>query len=421
MGVLRVLVTTTLTLVTSLGLIAVGAPSASAAACGDGTLTFSGGEGSAAAPFLIATEADLVALRDGWTTTPSYYSCAYRQVADITLTAAWEHGIGFSTHGSALYKPFDGVYDGEGHLVTNLVVNALAVATPNQARELGFIGLSTSGSAAVRNLDLVNATVTCGYEAVFAALLVGETSGSVERSSATGSVTCTGADAIARMGALIGYTEGTVSNAWVSGTVTLPTTYTFQPNSIGGVIGKSSSGASIQNVLGRVSLVNANQGAYVGAFAGWGEGVRAESFVQSGLTTGLSSLFGVFSAPAGVTFKTAAELQDIATYAGWSISSGVNPSTIWGIDPAINGGFPFLQPPALPAADPSQVPPPILQQVPIGESDTCAIADDRAFGYGTAVHGGWGRSWAQWVAGGIGGPVCTRMLVYVGYGWTVAG
>jgi len=48
------------------------APAALAAGCGDGSLTFSGGDGSAGSPYLISSQADLVALRGGYTTTPSY-------------------------------------------------------------------------------------------------------------------------------------------------------------------------------------------------------------------------------------------------------------------------------------------------------------------------------------------------------------
>lgn len=419
MRIRSALLATVIAITNGAALLAVSGTPAYASTCGDGSLSFSGGAGTSASPFIIATEADLVALRDGWTTTPSYYSCTYRQAADITLSSAWEHGIGFSTDGSVLYKPFDGTYDGDGHSVTDLVINALTVPLGGQARELGFIGLSTSGTAALRNLNLVNANITCGYEAVFAAMLVGEISGSVERSSATGSVTCTGANGISRMGGLIGYTNGSVTNSWVSGTVTLPTTYFLAPNSIGGVIGKSFSAASVQNVLGRVTLVNAIEGDYVGAFAGWAEGVRSANFVQSGLTSGLTQLIDVGSTPVNVEFKSSAELQDISTYVGWSISAGVNTSTIWGIDPTINSGYPFLQPLPRPAEDPSQVPAPILQQIPLPESGSCVIEDDSMFAYGSGVHGGWGRSWAQWANNGKGGPVCSRMLVYVGSRWTV--
>lgn len=394
------------------------APAAQAVACGDGSLRFSGGDGSIGSPFLIDSEADLVALRDGWTTTPSYYSCAYLQVTDITLATTWEHGIGFSTPGSALYKPFDGVYDGGGHAVTNLTINAASVSRANQGRELGFIGLSTSGAAVVRNLNLVNASITCGFEAQFAAMLVAQIYGTVDRSSATGTINCSASDDLARMGGLIGYANGPVSNAWVSGTITLPTSSAFAPHSIGGVIGRSDSSASVQYVLGRVSLVNAGSAVSPGIVTGYNNsGPFSNVFAQSGLTAGLSSVVGAGSA-SGAALNNAAELQDIATYTGWSISAGRNTSTIWGIDPAINGGFPFLQ--ALPVAyDPSQVPPPILQQLPVLHDGTCAIEDDAAYGYGASVHGGWGSSWAQWANGGTGGPVCTRTLVYTPGGWAV--
>lgn len=406
-------------LVLFVSMLTVAAPAAHAAPCGDGSLAFSGGQGTTDSPYLIATEADLVSLRGGYTTTPSYYSCAYRQTTDITLTTTWPHGIGFSTPGSALYKPFEGSYDGDGHSLTNLVIDASAVAGPSQGRELGFIGLSTSGAAAVRNLNLVNATITCGFEAQFAGMLVAQIYGTVERSSATGTINCSAANDLARMGGLIGYTNGPVSNAWVSGTITLPTSYGVRPYAIGGVIGWSHSGAAVQYVLGRVSLVNAGSAAWPGIVTGYNNsGAFVSVYAQSGLTTGLSSVVGVGSS-SGASLKSAAQLQDIATYAGWSISAGRNTSTIWGIDPAVNGGFPFLQ--ALPVAyDPSQLPPPILQQLPTRPDDSCAITDDGAFGYGAAVSGGWGRSWAQWANGGTGGPVCTRTLVYTPTGWGIA-
>jgi hypothetical protein len=92
---------------------------------------------------------------------------------------------------------------------------------------------------------------------------------------------------------------------------------------------------------------------------------------------------------------------------------------VWGIDPTLNGGYPFLQPLSRAAAASSQVPAPILQQLPAPESGSCDIEDDAMFGYSTGLRGGWSRSWAQWVRAGEGGPVCTRTRVYVGSVWTV--
>ncbi len=397
------------------------APRASAAPCGDGSLSFSGGEGTAESPYLISTQADLVALRGGYTTTPSYYSCDYRQVNDITLTGTWPHGIGFSTPGSALYKPFNGTYDGDGYALANLTIDASGVVRASQGRELGFVGLSTSGTAAVRNLDLANASVTCGFETVDAGLLVAQTSGAVSRSSATGSVVCTAADGLARLGGLIGYTDGSVANAWVSGSVTAPTAFTFSPNAIGGAIGTTGASSSVVNIYSRVTIVNPASAVWTGIAVGRNNGgALTSSYAQSGLTAGSYPVVGV-GLSTGLSLKTSAELQDITTFTGWSIAAGIDTSRIWGIDPAVNSGYPFLQ--DLPAApfDPSQAPAPILQQLPMPPSGSCAMDDDTAYGYGTAVRGGWTPSWAVWANGGTGGPVCGRTLVYLAQGWTVAG
>ena len=57
-------------------------------------------------------------------------------------------------------------------------------------------------------------------------------------------------------------------------------------------------------------------------------------------------------------------------------------------------------------------PPPVLQQFGMPSSGTCDVAAPVMLNWGGASSGGWGNSWAQWANGGIGGPVCTRTLVY---------
>ena len=55
---------------------------------------------------------------------------------------------------------------------------------------------------------------------------------------------------------------------------------------------------------------------------------------------------------------------------------------------------------------------PLLQQVGLPGSGDCEQVDDSDLGWGTGLSGGWGKSWAQWVNGGMGGPVCTRAFVF---------
>jgi len=60
----------------------------------------------------------------------------------------------------------------------------------------------------------------------------------------------------------------------------------------------------------------------------------------------------------------------------------------------------------------SQTPPSIIQQVGLPPTGTCEDVIDGMFGTQTFIPGGWGQSWARWMNNGLGGAVCTRMLVY---------
>lgn len=63
-------------------------------------------------------------------------------------------------------------------------------------------------------------------------------------------------------------------------------------------------------------------------------------------------------------------------------------------------------------ANERQTPVPIIQQVGLPNSGSCVDVVDGMFGTQILIQGGWGRSWAWWVGNGLGGPVCTRTLVY---------
>ncbi len=392
-----------------------------AASCGDGTLTFSGGEGTSSSPFLIKTEADLVSLNDHYPVNSNinsvYYGCSYLQVADITLTSTWAHGIGFTTDGPAIWASWHGVYDGNGYAISNLRIDPNSLSGANQPHEIGFIGHTDTSAAVVRNVNLINATVTCSVKTEFSALLVGETVGPVSRSSASGTVNCTNADRLARMGGLIGYTSGSVTDCSVSGTVTIPTVYTFQPNAVGGIIGKTDVGASVQRVLSRVTLVNPLDGIWVGVAIGTQGGAVLSSYAQDGLTGGIGLIGN--GTQSGLALKSALQLKDISTYSGWSITPGINTSAIWGISASVNDGFAFLQP-FVRSGDESKAPQPLFQQVPAHWDGTCIGINDEVFAYGTGLTGGWTPSWAQWARGGLGGPVCGRVLVFRGDRWVIS-
>lgn len=73
------------------------------------------------------------------------------------------------------------------------------------------------------------------------------------------------------------------------------------------------------------------------------------------------------------------------------------------------------------SGSPPSLPPSILQQFGKPSSGTCVEAVPVTLNWGGVGNGGWGESWAQWMNGGNGGAVCTRMLVYSSSrgAWTV--
>lgn len=54
----------------------------------------------------------------------------------------------------------------------------------------------------------------------------------------------------------------------------------------------------------------------------------------------------------------------------------------------------------------------ILQAFGLPASGTCATSQPANINWAGVGSGGWANSWAQWVNGGKGGPVCIRTLVY---------
>lgn len=61
----------------------------------------------------------------------------------------------------------------------------------------------------------------------------------------------------------------------------------------------------------------------------------------------------------------------------------------------------------------------IRQGLPLPSDGNCSTVDDEDYAWGTAVTGGWAKSWEPWVDGGLGGWACNRTLVNKGHGWIV--
>lgn len=78
------------------------------------------------------------------------------------------------------------------------------------------------------------------------------------------------------------------------------------------------------------------------------------------------------------------------------------------------GGSPSTEMPSVPAA--------VIQQFAKPVAATCNAAQPSGLDWSGVASGGWSESWAQWVNGGTGGAVCTRLLEFSSarQAWTVS-
>lgn len=119
------------------------------------TSLFSGGIGTEADPYRIASAADLQDLSSRVASTaeedlPLRTAC-YRQMADIDFLGATLPSIGNSNDGGGCY--FEGRYEGNGHTISNLTIS-----NPNTNKANGFFGY-LSGNAHIDGLQIDRAAI----------------------------------------------------------------------------------------------------------------------------------------------------------------------------------------------------------------------------------------------------------------------
>ena len=206
---------------------------------------YSGGAGTPADPWLIATADDLTQMREdvnGKVTAPSGRLCRegnYKLTRDIDLGGTpWTTCIGEYT-----YNSFGGNFDGGGHMIAGLNVQALM----NNNNVAGLFGRVNGGT--IRNLS-VNGTVAVTYADpggdVSAGGIVGYVNGgTIEDCSFTGTVTGTNTDdGSAYAGGIVGnvYNSSTVTRCAVIGAATSSSSNAYA----GGIAG----GMSVFNTTG---------------------------------------------------------------------------------------------------------------------------------------------------------------------------
>lgn len=192
---------------------------------------YTSGQGTQADPYEIADVNDLLELAG----TPGDYASYFFLSADIDMTGAgpfYTAVIAPDTSSDNYFQgpAFNGVFDGGGHVIRNLVIE------PNEGNDyIGLFGYAGyyPNSAEIRDLGIENISIvgSSGHKSVGA--LVGEMyNGDIKRCFTTGSVTLD--SDCENVGGLIGYsTSGDVSNSYSQCSVTCGA----DSDKIGGLIG----------------------------------------------------------------------------------------------------------------------------------------------------------------------------------------
>lgn len=219
---------------------------------------------------------------------------------DATATSGWNTGAGFAPVGSSFTITFTGAFDGLGHTVGNLTI-----ARPAES----FVGLFGYSGGALRNVGLLNATVSginyvgalAGYSygditnsyvensissvtgAFWVGGLVGENSGTIKDSH----VFNVSVNGDGKVGGLAGMNAGTISNSYVDG----GSNVTGTGNDVGGLVGLNRGTIDGSSVLfGQVSGSD-----YVGGLVGNGDymgSIVTDSFVDNAAVAGTGSYVG---------------------------------------------------------------------------------------------------------------------------------
>lgn len=352
---------------------------------------YSGGDGSANNPYQIKTAADWQELM----ATSADWNKHFILVNDIDLS-----GITLTPVGNSTTKSFIGVFDGNGHVIRNAVVNlpnndevglfgylhfpgrirnlgAEGLAITGRRRTGGLLGVCTGGEVVGCHATGSVTGSTFGSSADIGGLVACIYFGTVQSCHSAVTVYAPIASGNGSIGSLVGYNWGTIRSCYATSPVT-------GHGTIGGLVGLNDTGGTIIgcHASGLVTsdydaggLVGQNKGMvadsyatgpvaskwHVGGFVGWNNQGKVMQCYSIGKPTGSSNVGGFcglintgghyadgrnfwdketsqLTTSAMGTGKTTAEMKTKSTFAAaiWDFSE------TWGINEGV--GYPYLQP-----------------------------------------------------------------------------
>jgi len=192
----------------------------------------------------------------------------YIQIANITLSSANWTPIGISNN-----SEFTGTYNGDGHTITGLRINA---TTGDQ----GMFGNISGTDAKVENLGLIDVNITSSSDNVGGIAGYNGGGSTIQNCYVTGSVTGRGI-----VGGIVGYTTGTIQNCYVTANV-------MGRDNIGGIAGEilGENIGTIQNcyVTGNV-IGNVDASERIGGIVGDNTGTIKNCYVTGNVSGSVTS------------------------------------------------------------------------------------------------------------------------------------
>ena len=228
--------------------------------------------------FIITNEAELAWLSD--TTNSGYTILANAQMFRINVRLEADLDMGnelfFPICGGSGDKKFQGVFDGNGHVISNLRINGSEIADkvgqPKYGQNVGFIAAMSGGTVKkliLENVDLQSSSniglVSGSSDISVGAVVAWQENGSIEDCMATGSIQTSGKGQ--GVGGIVGNLhKGSVSNCLSTVSIRV----SGQDAQVGGIVGlvKKTNMVTIQScVYAGTALVNTGNGA-VGGIVG---------------------------------------------------------------------------------------------------------------------------------------------------------
>lgn len=352
------------------------------------TATAPPGSGTSGAPYLISSLENLywIAATDAVVPSPdrsTRWSAVYEQTADIDAspTQSWFSGVGWPRIGIA-DNPFTGSYDGGGHTISGLYINA---PSQNEVSLFGEIGGTSTQSVIIENLRIENANITgrgdvgalVGRAFQWNEIILCFSSGTVSGLSNVGGLvgfgnraefskcgsTANVSGTNLYQGGLIGHINSgsRVEQSFAKGNVS-------GNSRVGGLIGATGFGVQTEDSYARGNVSSNTSNPMIGGLIGevFQSGVRnsfSTGFVDlTGVTQDFGGLVGLKNTggpffdddnywdeeTSGLTTSelgsplTTAQSKAESSYNNWDFVPPGATTGIWRIDGATNDGYPYL-------------------------------------------------------------------------------